>query len=463
MLLFYKKQHYLVTFRSPPFLPPPNTKYPIPQFHTTPPSPSPPMLQRKVRKRRDAVSIRLLLLLICSAFTDADTVHKVERLGSLFSHYEGTQFDSVVPQFEFIPLVNKPNQPSHVQLIPPGSPTIELRTKENAPVMPPTSLDIPAQGSLDPALKQFVRFTSREDTMLLLSEYPGMSVYLVELHSYSPYVVYIVERSTVVNGSAVRVVHECDAVLAAAGGIDMVCGEYDVLAQRITPQVRFGHYFVGDTVHIRFTMATGLAAEWARGYLSIAVHRLHMLDAMEETSYTIKDSNDARSRHSRLMTGVIFFFVAVGMFAWSLLFALMFSWALPMLPVPNKCFRFTSLHNAAGKVCISHFPFSHSVQHAFCYRRLFLNLIVLPLDLYLFNDKPHFFVQVKYNNLIISVVAVVLNFSLSAAGGFTGWYADTDTHLGPYPSQRITPILVIKHYCFTSEERPTFFFFLLLK
>eukprot|EP01059_Diplonema_ambulator_P001211 TRINITY_DN1095_c1_g1_i1.p1 TRINITY_DN1095_c1_g1~~TRINITY_DN1095_c1_g1_i1.p1 ORF type:complete len:755 (+),score=160.36 TRINITY_DN1095_c1_g1_i1:85-2349(+) len=231
------------------------------------------------------------------------------------------------------------------------------------------SYGVPAQNSTNSTVRDFVTKGNNDDYLYKVA--PG--IYYVEFHSYAPYIMFAIAD---VNTSAF---HECTVVLGISGpsGSTFSCGSsssanlarYEpIQASTDTRGVRIAS--------IMFYLDDALPAFFVDAYITIGVQRLYRWQQMEHTTNDIKHKNDRRRVEARTTTAFLFVCVGLGMFVWSLAAGLLLAWLVQPIPVPAKLLD--KFDGPSGKV--------------------------------------------KFNTLVMSVVAVVLNFTISGAAGFTGWF-----------------------------------------
>ncbi|KAJ9447471.1 Phosphatidylserine decarboxylase proenzyme 2 [Diplonema papillatum] len=231
--------------------------------------------------------------------------------------------------------------------------------------------DTPAQNSSDPALLLFV--SRNHDTITRITPAGSPPIYYVEYYSYAPYITYLFPNQLK------TALHQCTPCLGIGSpdSVDMTCrvvGSADDPAV-FKPMVIEQAFENGNSLaSLTLYMDSALPQFAQDAYQTIAFHRLASWHRMEDITQEVEESNDRRTHGARVTTAFLFLFVALGMLLWSLVAALLLAWLEPF-PVPQKLAH--------------HFPDTEG--------------------------------RVKFNTIVLSVVLTILNFSISAGGGFTGW------------------------------------------
>ena len=224
------------------------------------------------------------------------------------------------------------------------------------------TLDVPAQASPGNAgLRALASGRHKSDIVTeLAAAFPTVVLYEVFLRSYAPYVMYGLVANA---SSAAAATHECDVVLAVAGagGLPMTCrvtappaaaaaaAASGATAARVEPVTM---HTGGAVASVTVFLEDGLHGDAVAAYLSLAAYRLHKWRSVHDAVARIEVHNADRSHKARIATAWIYFFIAVGVVVWSALFALFFSWAFPVIVVP-EAIQEKAFAGTEGRVWIS--------------------------------------------------------------------------------------------------------------
>ena len=194
-------------------------------------------------------------------------------------------------------------------------------------------------------------------------------LFAIDFHSYAPILQYLIISSP-------TAIFECDPILAVSRGLTISSGTvgFSCRDDNQTTIASFEPMIVDygtNVITINYFVEDAVSSSVTKKLLLIALHRLNNWSLMEKATASITDSNDTRVTEARLTTAFLFFFIGTGMLLWSFAAGLLLGWVIQPLPVPEKLSK--------------------------------LN-------------------KVQFNTLVFSIVTAVLNYTISAAAGFSGWF-----------------------------------------